>query len=394
MNKLDNIITGDCFEVLKNIESNSIDMIYLDPPFFTQDKQELINIDGNIYSFDDKWNSITEYLLFLEQRVIECKRILKDDGTIFLHCDKHAVHYLKIMLDDIFGYDNFINDIIWSYKRWSNSKNGLQNNHQNILYYSKNKKFKFNKIYTNYSPTTNIDQILLQRTRDDKNKSIYSDNICEEKKGVLLGDVWDIPFLNPKAKERVGYPTQKPIILLERIINISTNENDIVLDPFCGSGTTCVAAKIMNRRFIGIDTSKEAIKIANNRIENPIKTESLLLKNGITSYTMKNDKMEILDTINANVIQRNKNADGILNSNLGLIPIKIQDVNENIDDAINKLKKFASDKNLIYKILLTKYSAYSLFEESDNFMLKIDLNKISNKDLNNEINNWISKYEH
>jgi site-specific DNA-methyltransferase (adenine-specific) len=104
---------------------------------------------------------------------------------------------------------------------------------------------------------------------------------ADEKKGVPLSDVWDIPFLNPKAKERTGYPTQKPIELLERIIKISTDENDLVLDPFMGSGTTLVSAKLLNRRYIGIDRNKDAFDIAQNRLENPFKTKSNLLEKAL-----------------------------------------------------------------------------------------------------------------
>lgn len=152
------------------------------------------------------------------------------------------------------------------------------------LFYSKTKDFKFNKIYTNYSETTNIDQILQARVRNKNGKSVYKiDNngeivIGQSKKGVPLSDVWEIPFLNPKAKERTGYPTQKPIILLEQILKLVTDENDLVVDPFVGSGTTVVAAKILNRKYIGIDKSQEAITLTKDRLNSLIKTESYLLK--------------------------------------------------------------------------------------------------------------------
>ena len=144
---------------------------------------------------------------------------------------------MKIVLDEIFGVANFQSEIIWTYKRWSNSKKGLLNNHQSIFFYSKTKNFKFNTIYTDYSETTNVDQILQDRIRDEKGKSRYKVDengrvvMGKAKKGVPLSDVWEIPYLNPKAKERVGYPTQKPIILLEQIIKLVTDENDVVLDP-------------------------------------------------------------------------------------------------------------------------------------------------------------------
>lgn len=279
------VLLGDCLEQLKNIKDESVDLIYLDPPFFTQKKQKLKTRDNSKeYSFDDCWDSINEYIDYIKLRLIECRRVLKPTGSIFLHCDKTASHYLRVALDEVFGMENFQSEIIWSYKRWSNSKVGLLNNHQNIYFYSKTKNFKFNTIYTDYSPTTNVDQILQERVRDENFKATYKIDengkvvIGKEKKGVPLSDVWNIPFLNPKAKERTGYPTQKPILLLEQIIKIATDEGDLVLDPFCGSGTTLVAAKLLNRRYMGIDISKDAVELTKQRLENPIKTSSFLLE--------------------------------------------------------------------------------------------------------------------
>ena len=192
-------------------------------------------------------------------------------------------------MDEIFGSDYFQSEIIWTFKRWSNSKIGLLPAHQNIFFYSKTSNFKFNKIFTDYSYTTNIDQILQNRKRDEFGKSVYDNDengdikLNLEKKGVPLSDVWDIPFLNPKANERVGYPTQKPVILLKKIIELVTSEGDLVVDPFCGSGTTLVAAKLLNRNFIGIDISEDAVELANNRVANPMETRSNLLKKELSS---------------------------------------------------------------------------------------------------------------
>ena len=186
-----------------------------------------------------------------------------------MHCDRSASHYLRIALDEVFGAGNFQSEIVWFYRRWSNAKKGLLNAHQVIFFYSKTKDFKFNPVYTDYSPTTNLDQIFQKRKRDPNGKTTYKTlengdiELVDEKKGVPLSDVWDIPYLNPKAKERVGYPTQKPILLLDRIIELVTDENDTVLDPFCGSGTTLVAAQFLNRKYIGIDLSRQAIELSN-----------------------------------------------------------------------------------------------------------------------------------
>ncbi len=171
------------------------------------------------------------------------------------------------LLDEVFGSENFRSEIIWHYRRWSNSQRGLLPAHQTILYYSKTDTYTFNEKLTEYSLATNVDQILQRRSRDDSNKSVYdrdeNGNVVSNgpKRGVPLSDVWDIPFLNPKAKERTGYPTQKPLLLLERIISLATNEGDCVLDPFCGSGTTLVAAQSLNRTAMGVDVLRRRCRV-------------------------------------------------------------------------------------------------------------------------------------
>ena len=399
---MNEIIHDDCLNYMKTIKDNSIDLIYLDPPFFTQRTQKgILRSEERIVEFQDSWKDIDEYIDYIKVRLIEMKRILKDTGSVFLHCDKTASHYLRVLLDNVFGMNNFQSEIIWSYKRWSNSKKGLLNSHQNIYFYSKSTKFKFNTIYTDYSATTNIDQILQQRKRDENGKCVYktdengnviSDN---EKKGVPLSDVWEIPFLNPKAKERVGYPTQKPILLLEKIIQIATDEGDVVLDPFCGSGTTLVASELLNRKYIGIDFSEDAIKISKDRINNPIKTESELLNSGIEKYKNKNEKeLEILNSIGAIPVQRNSGIDGfILNKEKNeKIAIKIQKNTEELNEAKKKLIAAASSKGCNYKVLIKtndNIEQQNLFsnniEEDDVFVIetyKDMLSKIIYKKIN------------
>lgn len=355
------VIHGDCLDILKQIDSNSVDMIYLDPPFFTQKMQSLKDTQGTEYFFGDVWNSREEYLDYMKVRVYELKRVLKDTGSIFLHCDEKASHYLRIILNDIFGEENFRSEIIWTYKRWSNSKKGLLPGHQTIFFYSKTNNYKFNIIYTEYSPTTNIDQILQERVRDNRGKAIYKhdDNgeviLSKEKKGVPMSDVWEIPFLNPKAKERVGYPTQKPIELLERIVRISTDVGDTVLDPFCGSGTTMVAAELFNRKGIGIDISRDAVEISENRLKNPYKTESRLMKLGIESYKTKSDvDSAILNQLDCDVVQRNKGIDGFLKKYYKNAPVavKIQKATESFSEAVELLKNAGKRKKCSATVLI------------------------------------------
>ena len=352
----------DCLNVLISLEDNTIDMVYLDPPFFSQKIQTLRNSKGKQFEFSDVWDSRDAYLKYMRERLIELKRVLKKSGSIFLHCDSSASHYLKVLMDEVFGENNFQNEIIWTYRRWSNSRKGLLPAHQTIFFYSKSNRFSFNYEYGEYSPTTNLDQILQERERNDCGKSIYKRGddgtvvLAKEKKGVPISDVWEIPFLNPKAKERTGYPTQKPIELLERIIRISTNEGDCVLDPFCGSGTTLVAAKLLGRKYIGIDTNPDAIELCKERIAVPFKTESMLLKNGISSYKTKTDEeLAILSQLECDIVQRNRGIDAFLKKRYFGAPvaIKIQRSTESFGEAINLLYSAAKKKGCCFTVLIS-----------------------------------------
>ena len=356
------IYHGNCVEKLKEIEANKVDLIYFDPPFFTQRKHSLTNKDNSkTYEFDDKYNSIEEYLELVENVLLESKRVLKNTGSVFLHCDKTASHNIRVVMDKIFGRENFQSEIIWSYKRWSNAKKGLLNSHQVIFFYSKTQDFKFNTLYTDYSATTNLDQILQDRERNENGKSVYKKDengnviLGKEKKGVPLSDVWEIPYLNPKAIERTGYPTQKPVLLLNQILKIVTDEGDLVVDPFCGSGTTCVSAKSLKRQFIGIDISKDAVELANSRLEEMVISESNLLNKGTNEYQEKTEKeLAILQNINAFPVQRNSGIDGFLKDHFeGMpVPVKIQGEYETIEDAIEKLEKASYGKDYKMKILI------------------------------------------
>ncbi len=377
MNEMKNILRqGDCLDVLETIEKESVDLVYLDPPFFTEKKHSLTNRDRTKkFSFDDIWGSDIAYGQFLFERIEAIKILLKNTGSIFVHCDHNANHIVRGILDKTFGTNNFRSEIIWSYKRWSNSKKGLMPSHQNIYFYSASENFKFNPIYTSYSETTNIDQILQSRTRDDHNKSVY--DLDEngkfkhgnKKQGVPLNDVWEIPYLNPKAKERVGYPTQKPLLLLERIVKLVTNESDVVLDPFCGSGTTCVAAKILGRQYIGIDKSSEAIELSQQRLSKPTKTESNLLKNGRGSYiSADKEALALLNGIPFNPVHRNKGIDAILVEQFENTPIlvRVQKSYETLSEAASLLlnaKKTKQSK----KVFLIQTHFNDLFDKLEPF---------------------------
>jgi site-specific DNA-methyltransferase (adenine-specific) len=358
------IFHGDCLTELKKIPDQTVDLIYLDPPFFTQKNHSLTTRNNSKkYSFDDFWTDIASYKNYIRDRLFECRRTLKNSGSIFLHCDESASHHLRFALDEVFGSDNFRSEIIWTYRRWSNSKKGLLNAHQKIFFYSKSKDFKFNQIFEGYSPTTNLDQIFQKRIRTEGGKTTYkkSDDgtafeLIEQKAGVPMSNVWEIPYLNPKANERVGYPTQKPIILLERIIQLASDKGNIVLDPFCGSGTTLVAALLLDRKHIGIDISLDAVELTKKRLADPIKSRSHLLENGKNSYFNQEASItKILQEMGVEPVQRNSGIDGFLKIKhlMKPIPVRIQRESETLESAKNSLLK-ASKKNGFKPAILLK----------------------------------------
>ncbi len=367
---------GDCLPILANIESNSIDLVYLDPPFFTQKVHRLSTRDGEReFFFEDMWASEREYYEFICKRLRELHRVLGPSGSIFFHCDRNATHIARLLLDRVFGKDNFRSEIVWRYRRWTNSRKGLLPTHQTIYYYTKSDQYVFNQVWEHYSPSTNVDQILQRRMRDVHGRTVYQRDALGDvvvngaKKGVPLGDVWDIPYLNPKAKERTGYPTQKPLLLLERIINLSTNEGARVLDPFCGSGTTLVAAKLLGRNAIGIDTSDDAIELTSNRLADPIKTESRLLQAGRESYeTADKSALRLLQGLDYVAVHRNKGIDAILKQDVDgkPIPIRVQREHESVQEAAQKLYKASRTKNVgtMFLIVTNEYNSLQLLSEN------------------------------
>lgn len=362
MNHTYDILQGDCFDIVQTMQQNSVNLIYLDPPFFTQKQQSLKTRDRKSeFSYNDLWESHQDYAKFLDERLAVLHDVLREDGSIFVHCDTHANYIIRAILDHIFGHDNFRSEIIWSYKRWSNSKKGLLPAHQTIFFYSKTNQFTFNPIYCDYSESTNIDQILQKRTRDEHGKAVYARDddgetiAADPKKGVPLSDVWEIPYLNPKAKERVGYPSQKPILLLEQIIELASNPGDIVLDPFCGSGTTIIAAKLLNRSGIGIDISPDAVQLSQDRLKTPIKSESLLLKKGRKAYLNADEEaLNIISSLDIIPVQRNQGIDAILKQNYRgkPVPIRVQRQGESLHKALALLHKASQAKGAVKSILV------------------------------------------
>ena len=213
-----------------------------------------------------------EYICYMAIRLIEMRRILKPTGSLYLHCDPTMSHYLKILLDCIFGSKNFVNEVIWKYNTGGASKKSFSKKHDVVLFYAKNKRKKVFNIQreayreekTNHFTHEEDGRKVRIRKHGDKEYKYFLDE------GRICHDVWNIDSLNAAAKERRGYPTQKPLALLERIIKASSNEGDVVLDPFCGCATTCVAAEKLGRQWIGIDVSKEAYNLVKLRINEEV----------------------------------------------------------------------------------------------------------------------------
>jgi DNA modification methylase len=327
MNKL---ILGDNLEILKSLESETIDLIYLDPPFFSNRNYEVIWGDaGEIRSFQDRWSGgIEHYIAWLKERVEQMHRILKSTGSIFLHCDWHANAEIKVfVLNKIFDEQNFRGEIIWQRTNAHNdAKKKLAVLTDSIFYYTKSDKFTYHAIYGKHTedykesfykhddndgrgvyrldnmaspnPRPNMmyewmgylyptkgwryDKKAMQKLHDegriyypkDKNgEPDYTKRLClkrylNEQMGTLLGNIWiDIPNVQAHAKERIGYPTQKPEALIDRIIKMASHENDTILDPFVGGGTTITVADRLKRNWIGIDQSVQAIKISELRLQ-------------------------------------------------------------------------------------------------------------------------------
>ncbi|HUU87165.1 MAG TPA: site-specific DNA-methyltransferase [Candidatus Glassbacteria bacterium] len=265
---------GDNLHAMRMLPSNSIDLIYIDPPFFSGRNYNVIFGDANeVRSFTDIWEGgMPGYLTWLNARLLEMKRLLKPTGCIYVHLDWHAVHYVKVEMDKIFGYDNFINEIVWCYETAGKSKKTFSRKHDTILLYSKSKDYLLD-VTRSTMPRKRNKHMRLGIDEDGREYEEKTDKASQKvyrwyfDEGRLPFDYWtDIQFINREAKERIGYPTQKPESLLERIIKVSTNEGDVVADFFCGGGTTPTIAQTLGRRWIATDISRIAVAITADRI--------------------------------------------------------------------------------------------------------------------------------
>jgi DNA modification methylase len=259
------VYCGDCVKKLKEIPDNSIDLIYIDPPFSSNRNYVAFWEEQEKRHFEDRFENVTAYLDYMMPRVKELHRVLKPTGSFYYHCDWHASHYIKMMLDreDLFGYKNFRNEIIWAYKTGGVSKKWFARKHQSLLFYSKSSKYTFNvQKYKSWQQK--------QYNYNEKYPELYDDKEGKWYHLAVCRDVWDDIYAigtEPDLPERLHYPTQKPLSLLERVIKASSNENDVFLDAFCGCGTSIVEAQLLKRKWIGIDISPTACKVMGERLE-------------------------------------------------------------------------------------------------------------------------------
>jgi len=215
-----------------------VDLVYLDPPYNTGSARR----DRN-GAYDDAWPSVGAYLEFMRPRVVEMHRVLKATGSILLHCDWRTSHHLRLMLEEIFGPEQFVNHLIWRYGLGGSSKRMFARKHDDILFYARSDAYHFKPPMV---PATS------QRMKGQLKKAT---------------DVIDIPTINNMASERTGYPTQKPLALLEMLVEACAPPGGMVADFFCGSGTTLVAAQRLGRKWLGCDASAKAVEIARRRLE-------------------------------------------------------------------------------------------------------------------------------
>jgi len=301
------IICGDCLYELQKIPKESIDLIYLDPPFHSGKNYDSIWNNGYEQAhFDDTWykdgqrTGIFKYIEWLEERVRSCYDVLKDTGSLYLHCDWHANHHIRLMLDKIFGEKNFQNEIVWHYRGRGMQKNRFQRKHDIILFYSKSDKYIFNEhavkvpLDPNHISRYNKTDKFGKKYALIKSKGGEYSKIYLKEEGIVMDDVWDLPFIH--GNESMGYPTQKPLALLERIIKASSNKGDVVLDPMCGGGTTVVSAYQLNRKFIGIDVSPTACRMMIKRL-NDSGYNPILIEKDIVDFPIGKNELKKLSPI-------------------------------------------------------------------------------------------------
>ena len=315
--------TGDNLDIMRGMNSESVDLIYLDPPFNSNKTYSApIGSEAAGAAFKDTWTlsdvdlawhgevadrepalyavidaagqahgrSMKSYLVMMAVRLLEMRRILRDTGSIYLHCDPTASHYLKTAMDCLFGKEQYRNEIVWHYGKMSNPGRNFPRNHDTILRYTKTGNYVFRLVKgaeseyrTRYarhltgnrvlygSVKDSRDKLILRRVKrltKELNRDLRDDDVLFDfdREFKAQSDVMYVPIIKGNSSERIGYPTQKPLALLEKIVQASTNEGDMVLDPFCGCATASIAAERLGREWVGIDLSPMAAKLVKRRL--------------------------------------------------------------------------------------------------------------------------------
>ncbi|MCD4732906.1 restriction endonuclease [bacterium] len=332
---------GDCLSVMREqLADESVDLVYLDPPFNSKatynvlfKPPEKMGEGSQIKAFDDTWhwnlesereydeilqnpqssdlanlmealrrflgiNDMLAYIVHMANRLLEIRRVMKPTASVYLHCDPTASHYLKLVMDGLFGAKNFRNEVIWHYSGWNRKlRDSYNKRHDVILFYSKDiKVVNFNSYALPWESEGEYVKVRKQKVRldSDERKYVLSDKGGGERVKRYLSEamvygkpvdtIWDIPKLNNSDKEKLSYPTQKPQALLERIIEASSNEGDVVFDPFCGCGTSIHAAEALKRNWIGIDITHLAIALIKKRLTDAFGELAITTRGLPTSY--------------------------------------------------------------------------------------------------------------
>ena len=274
------LVHGDNLAALRALaetHAEAVTLCYMDPPFLTGRVHEAVSRSGALgpararqAAFDDRWSDLASYLESLGPRLRAARELLAPHGSIVIHVDSKTSHYVKVLADEVFGIDAFASEIIWRYRRWPSKTQNFQRFHDCLLRYRKDPKTppRWTTLYEPLAAST------LATWGSKKQKAVVGKDGRRERSsigsqstdGVPMGDVWDIGVIAPIARERTGYPSQKPEALLERLLSALTVPGDMVLDPYSGSGTTISVAARMGRTFVGIDCGNVAIDTARGRL--------------------------------------------------------------------------------------------------------------------------------
>jgi len=420
--KSDNlVIRGECLSACAYLKEQDIkvDLVYIDPPFASgadyakkvyirknprlaeqikkaeeqMEMEELVAFEEKMYG--DIWNK-EDYLNWMYENLMAIKEVMSETASIYVHLDWHIGHYVKILMDEVFGEENFVNEVVWYYRRWNIAGKSFATNHDNLYYYAKNKeKYSYNQMYIPKSEKSSAQGKSWISVIDEngKRKSIQTD---EPTKGVPMPDVWDISMINPVAIERLEYSTQKPEALLERIIKASSNENMTVCDFFGGSGVTAKVANDLNRRFIHCDIGVNSIQTVRDRLKEAKADFKILeVQDGINLFRNPIQTMDKLSTmIDGLNVKRPEGINAfwfgvIVDSKHGAMPVYIPDlmdstkkvldivaINEIINGEIHRFENYNGEikKVIVYYIDVQDMTEMKKFiKENNETMIEVEL---------------------